>query len=100
MSKGTLPWNKSRANLKAKVNEILKKQQATNRKLLNDLIKENPVIVDKFIAEGEDWTVPKDIACALFQRSQEAWSPIGCSTTTKRKSKSFVNFILGKLYWR
>ena len=100
MSKGTLPWNKSRANLKAKVNEILKKQQATNRELLNDLIKENPVVVDKFIAEGEDWAVPKDIACALYQRSQEAWGAMGCSTTTKRKSKSFVNFILGKLYWR
>ena len=100
MSKGTLPWNKSRTSLKAKVNEILKKQHLTNKQLLNDLIKENPVVVDKFISEGEDWAVPKDIACALYQRSQEAWSTIGCSTTTKRKSKSFVNFILGKLHWR
>ena len=100
MSKGTLPWNKSRTSLKAKVNEILKKQHLTNKQLLNDLIKENPVVVDKFISEGEDWAVPRDIACALYQRSQEAWSTIGCSTTTKRKSKSFVNFILGKLHWR
>ena len=65
MSKGTLPWNKARANLKAKVNEILKKQHLTNKQLLNDLIKENPVVVDKFIAEGEDWAVPKDIASKL-----------------------------------
>ena len=93
-------WNTARSDLKRKVREILKKQYAADQKALNDLIKENPFIVDKYISEGEDWSVPKDIACAMYGSAQDSWGPIGCSTTTKRKSKSFVNFIRGKLYWR
>ena len=93
-------WNAARSDLKRKVREILKKQHAANQKLLNDLLKENPFIVDKYISEGEDWSVPKDIACAMYGNAQDSWGPLGCSTSTKRKSKSFVNFIRGKLYWR
>ena len=93
-------WNTARSDLKRKIREILKKQYAADQKTLNDLIKENPSIVDKYISEGEDWSVPKDIACAMYENAQDSWSPRCCSTATKRKSKSFVNFIRGKLYWR
>ena len=91
------PWMKSKVALREKVVEILNKQHSRDKKVLSQLLNENPWLVDEYIKTGENYGTAKDIVVAMYKTNAENWGVRGLSVKIVRNSARVVKTIMAKI---
>ena len=87
-------------DIKKKVLEMMKLNEASMKKKLNKYLKENSYAQEEHLKQGGLYATPKDFLVALLEDAAEAYSCYGCSTPVRRRSKKNIRNIKYKLlYW-